>query len=181
MEPWIGLIGVVIGFGLSIGYEGWKNYSRKKMLLQALRSEIESIIKQIPSFIDLCIQAKESLQQRQVLPLESVRATTVIYDSYFAEIVPELEIEERNVIIVAYERVRVADAFRWDFKDRFFRDLNEKSLNNPIEVYKKLLQDMIVGYLETTELLLSYLQGRPIDVFPSMNELNKTRPKISLK
>ncbi len=95
-----------------------------------------------------------------------MRSVSSIYKSTLEELGPELEPKERNLLHVVYERLRVGDERLENFERDIRRDLAEDLVADPFAAHAGLLRDLIQSYNVVSNLLKSYLEGRPEDVFP---------------
>ena len=159
------LTGVVLGFGLS----ELSSFIKQKLHIgrrkRALVKECESIIAQIPQLRDIFVQCIGHLQQKALLPSPHVRAITVIYYSTLSELAPYLTNTELNLLHVAYERMRVGDEILESYDSDVRKDLLEGVITNPWKAVIIEMKEQIESYRVVEELLKSFIEGKPKDVF----------------
>ncbi len=159
------VIGVILGFLLNLVYDCFKHRFRIRRLKQALKDECRSLIKQIPQLIHIFQEIIKNLRKDKILPGESVHSLSTVYNSVIVEISPYLSLKERNVLHVIYERLRVGDEILENYMSILARELAEKFIQDPINLWISRMQDQIGSYNKVEELINSYLQGNPNDVF----------------
>lgn len=167
VDAWIGLAGVALGFVLGEGWAAvrrWRDVRRDKRTLIA---ELETIVAQIPDKIYLLYKAIAALEKSEVLPLTSVRVVTSSYEQTYENLLPHLTQKQRNCLHVVYERIRVAEEFMESFHTNLLGMINANSSDDPIGSYKGIAHDMKDSYMVVLDLIRSYLDGKPIDVFPT--------------
>lgn len=81
------------------------------------------------------------------------------------ELAPYLSTKERNLLHVAYERLRVGDEILASYAADLLNALKEKVMGDPWQAYIDRITGQIDSYKVVRELLRSYLDGEPIDVF----------------
>lgn len=169
------IVGVVVGFLLGEGsrYGRYRiDLIRKKRLLIA---ELGSIRAQIPQKRDMVRQIIDALQQRTLLPGTSVPILSLVYRSVISDLYPHLSSRERNCLHAIYERLQVADEFLRELDDRLLQSVKNGVFPDPYEAFTRLLRDLDASYEIASELMMSYLQGNPVDVFSSeRSKLTKT-------
>lgn len=165
MSELFGLIGVIIGFLLSLLGSHYKDHKRLKAIHLALNNELKSIQSQIPQKIDIINQICSNLDKGNFLSGVSVKFIRNIYLSYISELTIYLTEKERNCLHVIYEKSINADNILHNFEDRLREDYNNKMFSNPFKVHKIILED-IRKNLETVNVLISsFLEKKPTDVF----------------
>ncbi len=165
IQPWVALVGVVIGFLLGEGSRlaryFWQIH-RNKQLVQA---ELKAVLAQIPQKRDILDQAIAAMRKGHLLPTKSVRAVATGYQTVLEELYPHLSDIERNCLHVIYERLRVADEFMDAFEENLTRAIREKIFPDPWAVHIGKVDELLQSYTVIEELARSYLRGAPVDVF----------------
>ena len=165
IQPWLALIGVVVGFLLGEGSRLGRYFWQIRRNKELVRSELKAVLAQIPQKRDILNQAIPALQKGHVLPMQSVRAVATGYQSVLEDLYPHLSDLERNCLHVIYERLRVADEFMDAFEDNLTRIVREKTFPDPWSVHIGKIEEMLQSYAVVEELAQSYLSGSPKDVF----------------
>lgn len=162
---WVGLAGVAIGFFLGEG----SRYVRYRLDIRRnrkiIKSELQSILAQIPLKRDILQQAIKHLKTRQILPTKSVHMVAVGYYSVLKDLYPHLKPVERNCLHVIFEHLRVAEELLDGFVDSIESAVKNKIISDPWVVFSDQLQDILGSYDQVENLIRSYLLGNPIDVF----------------
>lgn len=159
------LIGVVLGFSLGEGARWVREKFRIRRLKKAIQNELSAILAQIEDKKDILRQAVQALHQNQVLPMVAVRAITLGYNSHIKDLYEYYSEIERNCLHVIYERLRVADQHMESFHDDFQKALKDQLVNEPWEAYTGYLGDIIESYDFVRNLIKSFLNRKPADVF----------------
>ena len=165
IQPWLALIGVVVGFLLGEGSRLGRYFWQIRRNKELVRSELRAVLAQIPQKRDILNQAIPALRQGHVLPMQSVRAVATGYQSVLEDLYPHLSDLERNCLHVIYERLRVADEFMDAFEENLTRIVREKTFPDPWSVHIGKIEEMLQSYAVVEELARSYLSGSPKDVF----------------
>lgn len=159
------LLGVVLGFSLGEGARWVREKFRIRRLKRAIQNELRAILAQIEDKEDILRQAVQALQQNRVLPMVAVRAITLGYNSHIKDLYEHYSEIERNCLHVIYERLRVADQHMESFHEDFQKALKDQLVNEPWKAYVGYLGDIIKSYEVVINLVRSFLDGRPEDVF----------------
>ncbi len=165
IQPWVGLIGVIVGFLLGEGSRllrhRWQIHRNKKLV----KAELSAILAQLPHKKDILNQAITSMKGGRLLPMVSVRILAIGYQSVLKELYPHLSALEQHCLHVIYERLRVADQFMDSFEDNFTKAILEKTFPDPWAVYTGKTEEILESYKVVQDLAQSYLSCSPIDVF----------------
>lgn len=164
---WIGIIGVVVGFVLGEGSRyarhRWEIWRNKRII----RTELQSILSQIPDKQDILRQAIGHFKQQRFMPTLSVRSVTTGYYAVLEDVYPHLSTAERNSLHVIYERLRVADEQMDQLEDTFVRAVKDKIITDPWTTFTGRLEELLESYKVIDHLAREYLAKRPVDVFGS--------------
>ena len=159
------MAGVAVGFLLGEGsrylryrIEIWRN---KRLV----RTELESVLAQLPQKRDILSQAIGNMRKQRFLPMVSVGTVTVGYYSVQESLYPHLTPVERNCLHIIFERLRVADEQMNGMEDAFVRAVKEKVLTDPWGIFIGRCEELATSYNVVADLARSYLDGKPIDVF----------------
>ena len=164
-QPWVALIGAVVGFSLGEGsrlFRGWWNVRKNRNVIEA---ELQSILCQISDKLDILKQELEHLKSKRVMPMLGVRSVMIGYQSIVQDLYPNLSVLERNCLHVIYERLRVADEFMERFESDISTAIREKVIEDPYNVFAGKIEDLIDSYQTVKDITTSYLVGTPVDVF----------------
>ena len=164
-SPWIALAGVVVGFLLGEGSRyaryRWEIWRNKKII----RTELQTILSQLPQKRDILRQAIAHLKQQRFMPTLSVRSVVTGYQSVLDDLYPHLSLVERNCLHVIYERLRVADEQMDGFEDSFIEAVKDKIIDNPWSAYTDRLEELLKSFDVVDQLARAYIAKKPIDVF----------------
>ena len=166
LSPWVGLIGVGIGFMLGEGsrYIRYRvEICRNKKLIIA---ELKSVLSQIPYKKDILTQAVAHLREGRFMPTTSVRSITTGYYSVLESLYPHLSLLERNCLHVIFERIRVVDDLMDSLEDSFTKAMKEKIIPDVPATYASRLEELIESLITVEYLSNSYISRVPINVFP---------------
>lgn len=172
ISPWIGLAGVAIGFALGEG----SRYARYRWEIarnrRIVRTELESVIAQLPQKRDILQQAIEHMNEKRFMPTLSVRMVATGYYSVLEDLYPHLKPLERNCLHVIFERIRVADEQLDKFEQSFVAAVKDKVITDPWITFCGRLEELFESYAVVEALSRSYLANKPVDVF-SVNQLTE--------
>jgi hypothetical protein len=165
ISPFVGLIGAVIGFCLA---EGSRYFTRRMEISQnreILRTELESVLAQLPQKRDILLQAINHMEGERFMPTSGVRMMISGYAAIILPLYPHLKPLERNCLHVIYERLRFADEFLDKLEDSFAKSIKDEVFPKPFIVYRDRLRELLNSYDVVEKLVRSYLSGHPLDVF----------------
>ena len=130
-----------------------------------VRTELESVLAQIPQKLDILNHAIVHMKQQRFMPMVSVRTVALGYYSVQESLYPHLKPIERNCLHIIFERLRVADEQMDGMEEAFVRAVKDKILTDPWGVFAGRCQELLASYDVVAELSCSFLAGKPIDVF----------------
>ncbi|MDD2901412.1 MAG: hypothetical protein PHU44_03165 [Syntrophales bacterium] len=159
------VLGVIIGFFCNVAHTYYLKRMRTCELKKALKDECISLKNQLPMLIDIFEQCIQKLSQGKILPGPAVHSLSTVYRSSISEIYPYLSLKERNLLHVVYERLRVGDEILENYVSILSRELQEGLINDPIQGWIIRMKDQIDSYRIVDNLLKSYINKNPIDVF----------------
>ena len=155
------LVGVIIGFLLSALWEVIKNRLSICKKRRAIENELRTNLGFIPQKIDILKKLEASLNQKRILPSDSVHYTTDLYDLYIGEVGLHLSEDQRGCLHVVYEHMKGVDRFL----DSTFRDFIEfrasGQLSDPFEAFSGMCEDLIEKSNLTQDMIKEYLAGKP--------------------
>ncbi|MEA2088707.1 MAG: hypothetical protein U9O55_02615 [Patescibacteria group bacterium] len=158
--PIIGtLIGVIVGFLLSIVYEIVKNKLSVKRKKRAIRNELNTNLGLIPQKIEHIKSLKKTLERQKILPCQNVHCTTYLYDFYIGDIGIQLTKDERENLHVIYESIRVVDKFLDDVFIQFINFRMSGQISKPFEFYIGMCEELINRCNLVQNLIKEYLDG----------------------
>lgn len=166
--PVWGLVGVLLGFFLGEGNRLIQERCKVRRLKKVIQSELRSIKTQIESKEDILLQAIQSFRTRGVLPTISVRTVRTAYDAYIGTLYLEYSERERNCLHVIYERLRISDEIMDSFDKEFQESLKSELIDQPWDVAVSQLEELLASYDVAAELIQSFFDGTPKDVFPQL-------------
>ena len=159
-EFWV-IVGVIVGFLLSVFWEIGKNIYSLCKKRSAIESELRTNLGLLPQIIDILEQARDSFIHESVLPTHSVHFKTYAYNLYIGDVAPDLSAIQRENLHIINEKFRVVD----NFLDNFFKEFLELrasgQLDDPFDAYKGMCEDLIANSNLLKELIDEYLAGNP--------------------
>jgi xanthosine utilization system XapX-like protein len=165
IQPWVALIGAIVGFLLGEGSRLVRHYWQIHRNKQLVKAALKAILAQLPDKKDILNKAIISMRGGRLLPMVSVRVLAIGYQSVLEELYPHLSDLQQHCLHVIYERLRVADQFMDSFEDNFTKAIREKTFPDPFAVYIGKTEEMLESYKVVEDLAQSYLSCKPIDVF----------------
>lgn len=163
--PLIALAGVALGFLLGEG----SRYARYRLEIwrnkQLVRTELKSVVTQLPQKRDILHQAIEHMKSQRFMPTLSVRTVTLGYGAVQTALYPHLTPIERNCLHVIFERLRVADEQMDGLEDAFVRSVKDKVHNDPWLYFIDRCNELLASYEVVDDLARAYIEGKPVDVF----------------
>lgn len=171
----IGLIGVFVGFVLAVGHQELKEWLQRRAMKAALLAELKSNLHMLPQKRDIIRQIIQNLSVGKLLPGDSVRFSTAIYDAHYSALSWRYSDRERNSLHVIYEYFRTADSTLASYSDHIVASLESESLNDIIGIQTARMTD-IANVLNIAEKLISdHLADRPEDVFQIAKEYKEIK------
>lgn len=170
LEAVLSLAGVVLGFLLSEGKRSYDAKSVKKSLRVALIEELGSIVRMIPSKLDILNQAEENFCAGRVMPTKSTRFPRGIYIMALVNAPETLTKNERDCLHIIYERLRVIDESMDEMEDRFNSITATHSITQALPALVVSIRDMKEALNKTMELATSVIEGNAIDVYQMTTE-----------
>ena len=170
-DAWIGviggLLGVIVGFTLTLLYDGYKVHQRRGELLEALRGENLAHIGHTNSMQDILKQSVAALREGKVIPGGHVRSPRTIYLASIAELTPVLTEKQRNMLHVAYEIARVGDELLEGQEDTLLkmREIEKAPKFSPREALATQLIELSASYEVAKDLLQKFREGVELDVY----------------
>ncbi|MBN2680352.1 hypothetical protein HHS34_000325 [Acidithiobacillus montserratensis] len=163
-HPWIGLIGVVLGFGLGEGGRyilyRWKLHRKKEII----NLELRIILHQLSQKISIINQAVKNLEEKRLMPIYSVKFETTGYHSVINSLIPHLTAKERSCLYYIYEYLRVTDIVLDTFEEKFIHYGINNIVQDPYIIFINRLKEFSELCQRNKYIIRSYLEGNPIDV-----------------
>ena len=148
------VVGFLLGEGSRYARYRWEIWRKKRIV----RTELQTILSQLPQKRDMLRQAIVHLKQQRILPMVSVRAVTTGYRSALDDLYPHLSLVQRNCLHVIYERLRVADEQMDEFEESFIKAVNNKIIENPWSTYTGRLEDLLQSFDVIEHLARAYIE-----------------------
>lgn len=173
-EGIIGLLGVVLGFGLAVGYQESRAWFDRRAIRSSLRTELRSNLYLLPQKADTIGKVLKTLDEGRLLSGESVSFSTAIYTQHYPGLSWRFSSEERNSFHVIYEYFRIIDRSLLDHSERILQHAEGKILPDILTIQIAKMHDL-QDLIEVTETLVQrHLDGRPEDVL----HINRDYAKI---
>lgn len=155
------ILGVLIGFLLSIGWDYLKSYKEYNKKRKAIIDELNTNIGLIPQKVNVIEQIKKSLSEELVLPGNSVSFSSHIYHNYIGDITSGLSKIERENFHVIYQRLKIVDLFLDEFFEKYKQDKESSAFRSLNEDYKNTCDDIIESCLVSQHLIECLIDGKP--------------------
>ena len=166
MPQWIvGLIGVVVGFALNRVTEFLKTKRFAKKMKKALEDELNTNLYQLDQKIDIANQMKQVLSGGRFLSGISVPFASSVYDHHFASILIDLSPIQRDNIRHIYSNLKLHDDILFSLEKSYKDDIQQGVLSDTNSAYLGKIDDILLNYKVLKELITSYLNGSPKDIY----------------
>lgn len=159
-----GLVGVVLGFGLAVGYQEIRAWFDRRAIRSSLRAELRSNLYLLPQKADTITKILKALDQGRLLSGDSVCFSTAIYTQHYPGLSWRFSAEERNSFHVIYEYFRIIDLSLRDHSERILQHAEGAILPDILAIQIAKMRDLqdLIRVAET--LIQRHLDGRPEDV-----------------
>ena len=168
--------GTIVGFFLNEGSRSIRDWKERSRLTRALREELETNLYQIEHKKDTLKTMIGALQENKVLGGLSVPCASAVYASHFPTIVKHLKPIERDLVQNVYGRMQLNDQFMTSFEESFKKDLKENIVKDSWAAYIAKLTELLDSYGVAQEVIKSFLEGQPVDVYQRSKFKNGKKP-----
>jgi len=165
MEAFWSLLGVVLGFVLAEMSLCLKQCRLRKRLRNSLVAELKSIIRMVPSKVDILNQAESHFKAERVMPTQSTRFPRDVYSRVIIEAPEILKDWERDSLHIIHERLRVVDSSMDSMEERFISINSSYSREQAISAVIGSIDDLREALSHTSELAHSVISGKCVDVY----------------
>jgi len=152
------LVGVVLGFGLSVLWEMFKTRSAEKKVKKEIKTELVInkgiIAKKIEIVNELLINVENHQGQRG----QSTNLLTIAYKNGFPKIYHKLTKEQLDRLNNIYERIRINEEFLNNFHCYIFDILNNNKIEKPWDLIRGELNDTKKSYQFIKETIDEFLK-----------------------
>jgi hypothetical protein len=159
------LIGVFIGFLLSEGTQWLKIRFEQRGLHSAMTAELQSIVRMIPSKIDILVQARGHFANARLMPTTSTHFPNQIYWRLISSSPELVTTETRDCLHVLYERLRIIDESMDSLENRFNSIAATHSTGQAVEATTGSVGDLTEALQTCRMLAQSVLDNKPINVY----------------
>lgn len=164
-EAFLSLLGVVVGFGLSVGWQFLEAWKLRRCLRRSLMAELKSIRRMVPSNLDIISQAQEKFSAGQLLPTKSTHFPNQVYTEVIKIASDILSQQERDCLHITYETLRVVDESMDAMEERFNAITSTHSSVHASTATAAMLGDLSVALSTANSLVKSVEDGKPINVY----------------
>ena len=155
------LVGVALGFSLNAIWQLAREASNRRRLRRSIESELGTNLGLLPQKIDHLSKIQQALDQQRIIAGDNVHFATYLYDAHIGIVAQRLTSDQRAVLHVVYESMKVVDRFL----DRIFLDfVQSKSsgqLAQPFEAYSSMCGEMRSRCELVKTMIEEYLAGKP--------------------
>ena len=159
------LLGVIVGFVLNELSQIIKKWRLTKQLKDALHDELNSNLYQLDQKIDIAHQMKTAIEQGNFLPSMSVPFASSVYSHHFPSILKDLSSIQRDNISHIYSNLRLLDEITFSMEKSYKEDIQGSVLADINSAYLGKIDDIINNYHVLKQLIASYLEGNPKDIY----------------
>ena len=159
------LLGVIVGFVLNEVSQYLKQRYLRKRLKEALVDELNSNFHQLDQKIDIANQMKTAMEQGNFLPSTSVPFASAVYSHHFPSILKDLGSIQRDNIRHIYSNLRLLDEITFSMEKSYKEDIQGRVLADINSAYLGKIDDIINNYHVLKQLIASYLEGNPKDIY----------------
>ena len=142
-----------------------KKWCLTKQLKAALLDELDSNFHQLDQKIDIAHQMKTSIQQGKFLPGMSVPFASSVYSHHFASILKDLTPIQRDNIRHIYSNLILLDDITSSMEKSYKEDIQGVVLSDISSAYLGKIDDIINNYYVLKQLISSYIEGNPKDIY----------------
>lgn len=160
------LLGVFVGFILAEGTQWVKSKLSDRELRKGLTAELQSIIRMIPSRVNILQQAEDHLKNSHSMPTTSTHFPNHIYSNIIKNNPNIITPNERDCLHILYERLRIIDASMDNLESRLTTIASTYSKAQGIEASLVAVRDLKEALDSSTPLAQSIIDKSPIDVYP---------------
>ncbi|MCD1597740.1 hypothetical protein [Rheinheimera aquimaris] len=164
------LLGVVLGFALAEGAQWLKRRRLRVRLRKSLVAELQSIMRMVPSKVDVLRQAESHFKAERVMPTQSTNFPREIYSRIITEAPEILKDWERDCLHIIHERLRVVDASMDSMEERFLSINSSYSSEQAISAAVCSINDLKEALSQTSELAKFVISGERLDVYEFGNQ-----------
>ena len=161
---WFAIIGVIVGFSLSIISQYVHYRFRIRRMKKIIVDELKVIKSQLRDFRGIINQIIGALSQNQLLPGNAVGVMNVGYNKFFEDVYEHLSLEERNCLFYIHRTLVVGQETMNAFAQEFQEVVKNKVLENPHAAYITKFRDLLVAYDTVEQMIDSYIAREPINV-----------------
>lgn len=165
LEAVIGLVGVLLGFGLGAGYEEFKERRNRKRYAAAVNAELKSNLHTIPQKLDTINNMVAALDRGELMPGPAVRFSRSAYDAHLPTLASHLGDIERNSLHLIYEYFRVTDHLLDNFASDVGQALGTEQVHARVSLAKTMLSELPYLLDLTASLTEQHLAGTPRNVY----------------
>jgi hypothetical protein len=160
----VGLLGVVLGFSLAVGYQEIRAWFDRRAIRSSLLAELRSNLYLLPQKADTIRKVLKTLNEGRLLSAESVNFCTTIYTHHYPALSWRFSAQQRNSLHVIYEYFRLIDSSFRDHSEQILRHAESHILEDVIGIQIAKMNDLhdLLGVAET--LIQCHLSGKPEDV-----------------
>ena len=159
------LLGMVVGFLLNEASQLIKQWHLTKQLKKALADELDSNLYQLDQKIDIAQKMKNAIKQGNFLPGVSVPFASSVYSHHFPSILKCFSPIERDNIRHIYSNLRLLDEITSSLEELYKKDIREGVLSDISTDYLSKIEDIFKNYHVLKQLITSYLDGNPEDIY----------------
>lgn len=174
-ESIFALVGVILGVGLSAGWETWKERRKRAEAKRSVRGELALNLAMIAPKKDILANAHQEIALGSLTPTKTVHFSTVFHDLHLDTIYSELTDLEAQSLHFIRDHIRVIDATMDSLFDDLKADLDRKSPEEVARLYLGLVDNLVSAMDRLEELLRKHLSGTPVAVIDRANQYLATK------
>ena len=153
------LMGVTLGFTLNVIWQYLRSLINRRRKRKSIESELGTNKGLIPQKIDHLKKIQEALENKEILPGDTVHFSSYLYDNHIGEIGQFLSTDQREVLHVIYGSLKIADRFLENFLSNFFEARSSHQFVSPFSTYSIMCSDLVERCQLIEEMIYEYLNG----------------------
>lgn len=170
------LIGVFVGFLLSEVAHWLKQRAERRERRAALISELRSIIRMIPSKLDILAQAQKCFTNARLMLTASTHFPKQAYSRLISTAPELLKADARDCLHVLHENLRIIDESMDGLEDRFNAIAEAHSIGQAVEAATGAIRDLEQALHVCKSLAQSVLDGAPVNVYQLQDGAQQSLP-----
>ena len=155
------LVGVILGFFLNALWQLAREVSIRRRKRRSIEAELRTNLGLLPQKIDHLSNIQRALDHQQILPGDNVHFATQLYDTHIGVVAQRLTSDQREVLHIVYESMKVVDRFLDRLFPDFVQSRSSGQLAKPFEAFSSMCGGMRNRCELVKTMIEEYLAGHP--------------------